>query len=39
MFKILKLGAIVINTSYFVGILFYIISDVNQAIAADENHE
>jgi len=37
MFRILKLVTLVINTSYFVGILFYIISDVNKAISNDQN--
>ena len=33
MLKILKLVIIILNTSYFVGILFIIISDMSRSIA------
>ena len=37
MFRIFKLITIIVNTSYFVGIIFYIISDINVKIASSDS--
>jgi len=38
MLRIFKLVTIIFNCSYFVGIIFYIISDVNMSIADEDTN-
>jgi len=37
MLRIFKFVTIIVNTSYFVGIIFYIISDLNMSMANEDS--
>jgi len=37
MLRIFKLVAILVNLSYFIGIMFYIISDINIYVAGEDS--